>query len=289
MKKLISIILICAICVSAAACTKKENNSSSNSSDTQSSVSSLPSFSQASKLESYTYEEAAKLNAEITPADVQPYMSADGAVNSDSDKFITGTIKTSAGEIPFVLYPQEAPLAVENFVKHSQEGYFNGMSFYKAVENFMIQTGAPGDKESESIFKDDEGNTLKFESEYSLNLWNFRGALTMVNKGADRPDTNQSEFMIIQAPFVDAETLAVMQQLNYPEKVIEIYKKVGGVPGFDWHNTVFGYITGEGLDIVDEIAKTEVSTVIIENIVIDDYSHIFESQNTDDSSAAESK
>ena len=53
------------------------------------------------------------------------------------------TLKTSQGDITLKLFPEYAPLAVENFLTHAKEGYYDGLSFHRVIKDFMIQTGDP--------------------------------------------------------------------------------------------------------------------------------------------------
>ena len=104
-------------------------------------------------------------------------------------------IETSMGTITVVLYPEQAPKAVENFITHAQEGYYDGLTFHRVIDDFMIQGGDPnGDGTGgESIWGE------SFEDEFSDQLHNFRGALSMANAGYD---TNGSQFFIVQADTV---------------------------------------------------------------------------------------
>ncbi len=52
-------------------------------------------------------------------------------------------IHTTKGDIHIKLFPQECPKAVENFVGHSRNNYYNGLLFHRVVKGFMIQTGDP--------------------------------------------------------------------------------------------------------------------------------------------------
>jgi len=55
----------------------------------------------------------------------------------------SATIHTTVGDIHMHLFPQFAPKAVENFVGHARNGYFEGMVFHRVIPKFMIQTGDP--------------------------------------------------------------------------------------------------------------------------------------------------
>lgn len=101
------------------------------------------------------------------------------------------TMHTSMGDIKMMLFPQAAPKAVENFVTHCKDGYYDGVTFHRVIEQFMIQGGDPlgNGTGGESIWGKD------FEDEFCDNLFNFRGALSMANAGYG---TNGSQFFIVQ-------------------------------------------------------------------------------------------
>ncbi|HWP52024.1 MAG TPA: peptidylprolyl isomerase [Clostridia bacterium] len=101
------------------------------------------------------------------------------------------TLRTSMGDIKMMLFPQAAPKAVENFVQHCKNGYYDGVTFHRVIEDFMIQGGDPQGNGTggESIWGE------SFEDEFSDNLYNFRGAVSMANAGYS---TNGSQFFIVQ-------------------------------------------------------------------------------------------
>jgi peptidyl-prolyl cis-trans isomerase B (cyclophilin B) len=173
---------------------------------------------------------------------------------------------TSMGSIKIKLFPDQAPKAVENFIKHSEEGYYEGVIFHRVIEGFMIQGGDPEGTGmgGESVFGG------PFEDEFSKELFNIRGALSMANAG---PNTNGSQFFIVQNNQLDPSLPEKMKKAGYPEKVIEMYEK-GGTPHLDGGHTVFGQVV-EGMDIVDKIAATPVGAqdkpekdVVIEKIKV---------------------
>ena len=101
-------------------------------------------------------------------------------------------MKTSKGTIKMRLFPEKAPKTVENFVTHAKEGYYDGLTFHRVINGFMIQGGDPlgNGTGGESIWG------KPFEDEFDVELRNFRGALSMANAG---PSTNGSQFFIVQA------------------------------------------------------------------------------------------
>ncbi|WP_391559932.1 peptidylprolyl isomerase [Robertmurraya sp.] len=158
-------------------------------------------------------------------------------------------METSMGNIKIKLFPEQAPKAVENFITHSEEGYYEGVIFHRVINDFMIQGGDPDGTGmgGESIYGE------PFEDEFSNQLYNFRGALSMANSGAD---TNGSQFFIVQNKTLDSGLVDQMKQAGYNDKVIKQYED-GGTPWLDKAHTVFGQVI-EGMDVVDKIATTPV-------------------------------
>lgn len=175
-------------------------------------------------------------------------------------------MKTSMGDISIRLFPEAAPLAVENFVTHAKNGYYDGLIFHRVISDFMIQGGDPTGTGcgGESIWN------KSFKDEFDLYARNYRGALSMANAG---PGTNGSQFFIVQASQVPANMLAQMQRMTkedgYPEEVTENYKAVGGTPWLDFKHTVFGQVF-DGMDVVDAIAgvKVGMGDKPVEDVVI---------------------
>ena len=132
------------------------------------------------------------------------------------------------GTIRAVLFEEDAPKAVENFITHAEEGYYDGLTFHRVIDDFMIQGGDPaGDGTGgESIWGE------PFEDEFTDNLWNFRGALSMANSGQD---SNGSQFFIVQAGDTESMTeeyfdsieeensKSVNQKVNDQLEIYEMY------------------------------------------------------------------
>ncbi|ATP35322.1 peptidylprolyl isomerase [Ligilactobacillus salivarius] len=158
------------------------------------------------------------------------------------------TIKTNHGEIVIQLFPEQAPKTVENFVGLAKKGYYDGVIFHRVINDFMIQGGDPTGTGmgGESIWG------APFEDEFSNELFNIRGALSMANAG---PATNGSQFFIVQNQNVPAQMAGQMEAAGYPKEIIAAYKN-GGTPWLDHRHTVFGQVTS-GMDVVDEIAAVE--------------------------------
>lgn len=240
MKKLLYLALASSLCL--AACSANSNTTSSTASGSSSTTASTDTTSSSQ----YEKDLAYAIN---NPNATFPQLSTDIAENEAAVK-----LKTSEGDITIKLFPEQAPLAVENFLTHAKEGYYNGIIFHRVINNFMIQGGDPDGKGTggKSIWsgKDDSIDSGKgFKNEISAFLYNIRGALAMANAGAN---TNGSQFFINQNP---ADASAQLSSSKVPAKIIEAYKN-GGNPSLDGAYTVFGQVI-EGMDVVDKIAAVD--------------------------------
>ena len=189
-------------------------------------------------------------------------------LNLDNIKGPKATIKTNHGDIKIQLFPKQAPMAVENFIRLAQKGYYNNTIFHRVISDFMIQGGDPnGDGTSgTSIWNH------PFEDEFSKELFNLRGALSMANSG---PNTNGSQFFIVQNKNMPKRYIKQMEPAGYPQEIIHAYKQ-GGTPWLDGRHTVFGQVI-DGMENVDQIAKLKknkmdkpLEDVIVTTIEIDD-------------------
>ena len=102
-------------------------------------------------------------------------------------------LTTTMGDLELELFPDVAPLAVENFMTHIKDGYYNGVAFHRIIKNFMIQGGDPTEsgRGGESIWHRD------FKDEFKDKVFDKAGVLAMANRG---PATNGSQFFITTAP-----------------------------------------------------------------------------------------
>ncbi|MEG2677572.1 MAG: peptidylprolyl isomerase [Oscillospiraceae bacterium] len=186
---------------------------------------------------------------EVPQASEFPQLSAP----KDGDQI--AVFETSEGTFSAVLYPQYAPLAVENFVQLASKEYYKDMLFHRVVEGFVIQTGDPtgtgtGGKSASGA---------PFVNEHTRELHHFYGALGMANAGTD---TNESQFYVVCGAPVSKEYITRMEGItdgSFPPEVIEGYKKLGGQPPLDYNYTVFGQVY-EGMKVVEKIAKAKVDS-----------------------------
>lgn len=167
------------------------------------------------------------------------------------------------GMIKLKFFEKEAPKAVENFLTHAKNGYYNGHIFHRVINEFMIQGGDPTGTGTggESVFGE------PFEKEVDIKRFPFRGTLCMASSSL--PKSLGSQFFITQAN-KDQVQIEKMQLQGVPKNLIDAYKEFGGAPHLFMGYTVFGQVI-EGMDIVDEIAKvkTDIKDKPLENVVIE--------------------
>ena len=180
------------------------------------------------------------------------------------------TIKTNHGDMRIKLFPDHAPKTVANFIALSKDGYYDGVIFHRIIKDFMIQGGDPTGTGmgGESIYGD------SFEDEFSEEIYNIRGALSMANAG---PNTNGSQFFIVQNQHLPYSKKEIARG-GWPEPIAEIYAEQGGTPHLDRRHTVFGQLADEAsYEVLDAIASVEtgamdkpVEDVVIQTIEIED-------------------
>jgi len=109
----------------------------------------------------------------------------------DPLKQYIATLHTAKGDVIIQLFPDKAPLSVNNFVTLARSGWYNGITFYKMLPDFLAMTGDPSETGM--------GNTgYLFQTEISASLrFDQAGMVAMDNNG---PNTNSSRFFITLAP-----------------------------------------------------------------------------------------
>jgi len=150
-------------------------------------------------------------------------------------------LQTTLGSIEIVFFPEAAPQAVENFKTLAERGYYDGTTFHRAIDQFMIQggdptaTGSGGESMWGEPFADEFSDSLRFDQP---------GRFAMANRG---PDTNGSQFFITVVP----------------------------TPHLNDKHTIFGQVVN-GMSVVQAIARAEkdgqgrpVSPVIISGVRVE--------------------
>ena len=99
----------------------------------------------------------------------------------------TALISTGKGNMAVEFYAKDAPATVENFVKLSKDGFYNGLTFHRVIPNFVIQGGCP-----DGTGAGGPGYSIKCELD-GENQYHDRGVLSMAHAGRD---TGGSQFFV---------------------------------------------------------------------------------------------
>jgi cyclophilin family peptidyl-prolyl cis-trans isomerase len=138
-------------------------------------------------------------------------------------------IRTSEGDITLRLFPDKAPVTVENFLRYVDEGFYNGTIFHRVIQDFMIQGGGFLPDMTEKA----NGDPIVNESKNRLH--NNRGTIAMAR--TSDPDSATSQFFINQRNNL----------------------RLDWAPGRDGY-TVFGEVV-TGMNVVDFIATAPTGQV----------------------------
>lgn len=140
----------------------------------------------------------------------------------DSDTLLPQVrMETSKGVMLLELFEDEAPNTVANFIELIEKGFYDGLTFHRVIDDFMVQGGCP-----QGTGTGDPGYRFADECRLPNARKHFKGCLSMANSG---PDTNGSQFFIT-------------------------HKKTDWLDG---KHTVFGGVI-EGIDVVFEIRKGDI-------------------------------
>ncbi len=137
------------------------------------------------------------------------------------------TMTTNKGVIRIELFDDKTPKTVANFEKLAGDGFYDGLSFHRVIDDFMVQGGCPQGTGS-------GGPGYQFEDEFHPELkHDTPGILSMANSG---PGTNGSQFFITHVP----------------------------TPHLDGMHSVFGKVLDDGQDVVNAIVQGDkIETLVI--------------------------
>ena len=141
----------------------------------------------------------------------------------------TAEIHTNKGLMKVEFFEKDAPITVDNFVKLAKSGYYNGLTFHRVINDFVIQGGCPN-----GIGNGGPGYNIKCELD-GENQYHDRGVLSMAHAGRD---TGGSQFFVCHSRTNTAHL----------DRVLSCFGKVV-----------------EGLDVIDQIRQGDVMEKIIIN------------------------
>jgi cyclophilin family peptidyl-prolyl cis-trans isomerase len=136
----------------------------------------------------------------------------------DTSKTYIATLHTVKGDIIIELYANKAPMTVNSFIFLAKQGWFNGVTFHRVVENFVAQAGDPSGTGY-------GGPGYAFSNEIADLKFDKAGVVGMANAGED---SNGSQFFITYGPAVN----------------------------LDGKYTIFGQVTG-GMDVVQKLTPRD--------------------------------
>ncbi len=140
--------------------------------------------------------------------------------------------ETSRGNFVLELYPDKAPVSVENFLKYVNNGFYTGTVFHRTIKNFVVQGGGL----TESLEAKSTWSPIANESNNGLS--NDLGTVAMARGYA--PDSATSQFFV---------NLTDNRFLNY-------YKREAGLEGY----TVFGRVV-KGFEVLQQISESPTATI----------------------------
>jgi cyclophilin family peptidyl-prolyl cis-trans isomerase len=156
--------------------------------------------------------------ADVPTAAVDQYSAAPPMTIDVNKKYFATFKLAKGGEFRVELFPDKAPVTVNNFVFLARDGFYNGTTFHRVLDGFMAQGGDPTGTGM-------GGPGYQFEDEFSDLAFDKPGLLAMANSG---PNTNGSQFFITYAP----------------------------TPHLNNLHTIFGEVV-EGMDVVDGLTRRD--------------------------------
>lgn len=213
-------------------------------------------------------------------------------------------IHTTMGDITAVLYPDEAPVYVDQFIRLSKEGYYDGTYVFQVQKGVYFSAGTPDNtgKLNGSLEASPQENVTV---ETSANLWPFRGAFCVPLTGHDRSfwenlfgnavDYCGTRFLVCNSIEFDDDIKAGLEEIDEAAKdVTDAFIENGGIPNYAQQMTVFAQAYGdESFETIDKITAVAVKAadpeseytapvedILIEKIEITTWGEVAEVANT---------
>lgn len=173
---------------------------------------------------------------------------------------------TNLGDMTYILYPQECPKAVENFISLAQSGYYDQTYVFRVEQEIFFSAGSPtteGTLTEEAIQQPQE----LVERELTPNLWPLRGALCALTTKTDanfwqlltktQKYYNGSRFLVVDTIEMTEEIKTGLLEGNHEENpVANAFIEHGGIPNYSQQLTIFGQLY-EGFEVLDAITEAK--------------------------------
>lgn len=177
------------------------------------------------------------------------------ACNQDPNTY--ALIETDFGNIKVRLY-DSTPKHKENFIKLTEEGFYDDLLFHRVMANFMIQGGDPDSKNArpgQMLGMGGPGYLIDPE----IGAPHKKGALAAAQAPNPEKKSSGSQFYIVHGQTWDDNALNNIERqykITFSPEDRQMYKEIGGAPFLDGNYTVFGEVV-EGLEVLDKIATQQ--------------------------------
>lgn len=172
------------------------------------------------------------------------------------EKIHTVILNTKFGTMKILLY-NETPKHRDNFLKLTNEHFYDSLLFHRVIKNFMIQGGDPDSKHAKPGVMLGNGDIgYRVDAEFSPALFHKKGVLAAARDENPTKASSGCQFYIVQGKtFSDADLDNLEKQTGrkLSAEQRELYKTIGGTPHLDMNYTVYGEVI-EGLNVLDSIA-----------------------------------
>jgi peptidyl-prolyl cis-trans isomerase B (cyclophilin B) len=171
-------------------------------------------------------------------------------------------VYTDSGRLTLRL-SDSTPLHRDNFIRLVKSKFYNGISFHRVIQGFMIQAGDPRTKKlKDSALSPGE----KIPAEIRPGMFHKKGVLAAAREGdATNPEraSSNTQFYLVQGKVFNDRALDSIERVRLKGRKLpaahrEVYKTAGGAPHLDQSYTIFGEVVS-GIELIDKIASVETS------------------------------
>ena len=172
------------------------------------------------------------------------------------EKIHTVLLKTKYGTMRILLY-NETPKHRDNFLKLTNEHFYDSLLFHRVIKDFMIQGGDPDSKHAKAGQMLGNGDVGYYvDAEFRPNLFHKKGVIAAARDENPTKASSGCQFYIVQGQVFPMEQLNMIEAQNgmhFSEKQKQFYSTVGGWPWLDGAYTVYGEVI-QGMEVIDKIA-----------------------------------